>query len=108
MERCCPSRSALRENDLSAALGSPHALPRKGDGPHAPSIFMSFADACRRGISRWYSEMCATRPFPGLPAGFPSVSALGFVLGAMAITEQPDLILMDLDLPGEKSDPGRA
>jgi hypothetical protein len=23
MERCCPSRSALRENDLSAALGSP-------------------------------------------------------------------------------------
>jgi hypothetical protein len=58
MERCCPSRSALRENDLSAALGSPHALPRKsGDGPHAPSTFisMSFADACRRGISGWYS-----------------------------------------------------
>jgi hypothetical protein len=25
MERCCPSRSALRENDLSAALGSPAA-----------------------------------------------------------------------------------
>jgi hypothetical protein len=23
MERCCPSRSALRENELSAALGSP-------------------------------------------------------------------------------------
>jgi hypothetical protein len=58
MERCCPSRSALRENDLSAALGSPHALPRKsGDGPHAPSTFisMSFADACRREISGWYS-----------------------------------------------------
>jgi hypothetical protein len=26
MERCCPSRSALRVNDLSAALGHPHAL----------------------------------------------------------------------------------
>jgi hypothetical protein len=33
MERCCPRRSLLRENDLSAALGGPSCFPEIKAGP---------------------------------------------------------------------------
>ena len=46
MERCCPSRSALRENDLSAALG---IELDQVEGPHEDALVMpSVADAIER------------------------------------------------------------
>src|SRR3984893_15920945 len=46
MERCCPSRSALRENDLSAALG---IELDQVEGPHEDALVMpSVADAIAR------------------------------------------------------------